>query len=127
MSDNKEILNISELCGSDDNDLTDSAYPIGYHNIAKAQKNYAKLQQKLVSHKEYTLNTFQEGDQNHRLIFRNSNICLPTALKKKTLYWYHEMLCNLGETCTEHTLCQHFDWKGLCRAELFQLQMGQFT
>ena len=24
------------------------------------------------------------------------------------------MLCNMGETCTEHTLRQHFDQKGLC-------------
>ena len=23
------------------------------------------------------------------------------------------MLCNPGETCTEHTLRQHFDWQGL--------------
>ena len=24
------------------------------------------------------------------------------------------MLCHPGETRTEHTLCQHFDWRGLC-------------
>ena len=24
------------------------------------------------------------------------------------------MLCHPGETLTEHTLRQHFDWKGLC-------------
>ena len=42
MSDNQEILNISELYGYDDEDLPDSAYPIRYHNIAKAQKTDAK-------------------------------------------------------------------------------------
>ena len=36
ISDNQEILNISELYGYDDKDLPDSAYPIWYHNIAKA-------------------------------------------------------------------------------------------
>ena len=36
MSDNQEIINISELYGYDDEDLHDSAYPIHYHNIAKA-------------------------------------------------------------------------------------------
>ena len=51
MSDNQEILNIFEIYGYDDNYLPDSAYPIRYHNIAKD----AKLQQKLVSHKDYTL------------------------------------------------------------------------
>ena len=45
-SPNQEILNISELYGYDDKDLSDSAYPIPYHNIAKAQETDAKLQQK---------------------------------------------------------------------------------
>ena len=59
MSDNPEILNISEIYGYDDNDPTDSVYPISYQNISKAQKTDAKLQQKLVSHKYYTLDTFR--------------------------------------------------------------------
>ena len=36
MSDNQEILNISDLYGYDDEYLPDSAYPIRYHDIAKA-------------------------------------------------------------------------------------------
>ena len=83
MSDNKVILKISELYGYNDADLTDSAYPICYHNIAKAQKTDAKLKQKLFSHKEYALDPFCGGDQNHRQIFQISKICLPTALQKK--------------------------------------------
>ena len=66
----RQILNISELYGYDDEDLPDSAYPIRYHNIAKAQETDAKLQQKLVSHKDYTLDTFLGGDKDHRLICR---------------------------------------------------------
>ena len=98
MSDNKEILKISELYGYDDADLPDSAYPICYHNISKAQKTDAKLNQKQVSHKNYTLNTFRGGDQNHRLICRNRKLCLPVALQKKIIDWYHEMLCHPRET-----------------------------
>ena len=113
MSDNQDISNISEIYGYDDNDLPDRAYPICYRDIAKAQKTDAKLQQKLVSHKDYTLDTFCGGDQHHRLIFRNRKICLPMTLKKKTVDWYYEMLCHTGETRTDHTLLQHFDWKGL--------------
>ena len=45
MSDNQEILNISEIYGYDDEYLPDSAYPIRYHDIPKAQKNDAKLNQ----------------------------------------------------------------------------------
>ena len=99
-SSNQEILNISELYGYYDEDLPDSDYPIRYHNIAKAQETDAKLQQKLVSHKDYTLDTFRGGDKDHRLIFRNNKICLPQALQKKTVEWYHEMLCHPGETRT---------------------------
>ena len=43
-SDNQEILNISELNGYDDENMPDSAYPIRYHNISKAQETDAKLQ-----------------------------------------------------------------------------------
>ena len=69
MSDYQDILNISELYGYDDKDLPDSAYPNRYHNIAKAQETDAKLKQKLVSHKDYTLDTFCEGDKDHCLIY----------------------------------------------------------
>ena len=71
-SPNQEILNISELYGYDDEDMPDSAYPIRYNNIAKAQETDAKLQQNLVSHKDYTLDTFRGGEKDHRLIFRNN-------------------------------------------------------
>ena len=100
MSDNKEILNISETYGYDDADLHDSAYPIRYHDIAKAQKTDAKTKQKLVSHKYYTLDTFCGGDQNHRLICQNIKTCLPASLQKKTADWYNEMLCHPGDTQT---------------------------
>ena len=52
MNDNQDILNISELYGYDDDDLPASFYPIFYHDISKAQKTDAKLQQNLVSHKD---------------------------------------------------------------------------
>ena len=65
MGDNQEILNIFEIYGYDDTDMPDSAYPIHYQDIFKAHKNDAKLKQKLVSHKDYTLDTFRGGYQNH--------------------------------------------------------------
>ena len=71
-SDNQDILNISKIYGYNDEELPDSAFPICYHDISKAQKNDVKLQQKLVSHKDYTLDTFRWGDQNHRWIFQNN-------------------------------------------------------
>ena len=83
MSDNQEILNISELYGYDDEDLPDSAYPICYHDIYKAQKTDAKLQQNLVSHKDYTLDTFGGGNQNHCLICQNKKNMLTCGTTKE--------------------------------------------
>ena len=105
MSDNQEILNISEFYGYNDKDLPDRAYTIRYHGIAKAQET---------DDKDYTLDTFHGGDKDHCLICRNNKICLPAALQKKTVDWYHEMLCHPGQTQTEHILCQQFYWRGLC-------------
>ena len=99
-SPNQDILDISELYGYNDEGMSDSAYPIRYHDIAKAQENDANLQQQLVSHTDYTLNTFRGGDKDHRLICQNNKIYLPQAIQKKTVEWYHEMLCHPGETQT---------------------------
>ena len=66
-----------------DNYLLDSAYPIRDQDIYKSQETDGKLKQMLVSHKDYNLDNFCWGDQNHRLIFQNTKICLPTALLKK--------------------------------------------
>ena len=61
-SPNQEILNISGIYGYDDEDMPGSAYPIRYHDISKAQETDAKLKQKLVSLKDYTLDTFRGGN-----------------------------------------------------------------
>ena len=85
MSDNQEILNISELYGYNDADLLDISYPIHYHNIYKAQKTGAKLSQNLVSHKDYTFNTFRGGDQNHRLICQNRKMLTYSTTKENCI------------------------------------------
>ena len=82
-SPNQEILNISELYGYDDEDMSDRTYPICYHHIAKAQETDAKLKQKLVSHKDYTLDNFRGGDKDHRLICRNNKICYLRHYRRK--------------------------------------------
>ena len=58
MSDNQEILNISELYGYDEKDLPESAYPIRYHNISKSQETDAKLQKSYSHTKNIPSTTF---------------------------------------------------------------------
>ena len=98
MSDNKEILNITEIYDYDDEGLPYIADPICYQDIAKAQKNDAKLKKKQSHIKTIPSTLFVGGDKDHHLICQNNKICLPPALHKKTVDWYHEMLCHLGET-----------------------------
>ena len=44
MSENKKILDISDIYGYNDADLPNSGYPIHYDDIAKSQKTDAKLE-----------------------------------------------------------------------------------
>jgi hypothetical protein len=63
IEDDREIFNISECFGfdDDDDDLPDSAFPVRYRDIAKAQKATTALQIKLASHKDYDETTFCAG------------------------------------------------------------------
>ena len=68
MSDNKEILIISEIYCYDNANRPDSDDPIRSHDIDKAQKTDAKLNQILFSHNDYTLDklcvTTEDNDDN---------------------------------------------------------------
>ena len=113
IDNNQEIFNISECFGYDDDDLPPSSYPIRYKDIAKAQRADPSLIKKLASHKDYSEATFRGGDKDYKLICLIGKISLPMSLQQKTIDWYHDILCHPGETRTEQTIRQHFDWKGL--------------
>lgn len=108
-----EIHNIAECFGYDDDDLPSDAFPIRYCDIAKAQSKDKRLQTKLLTLDSYSEYTFRGGDKSHQLICRHGKIAVPTKLQSRLVNWYHEMLCHPGETRTEQTIRQHFDWKGL--------------
>ena len=40
---------------------------------------------------------------------------IPKLLEKYVVEWYHNALCQIGETCTELSIAQHFYWKNLCK------------
>ena len=76
---NQDILNISELYGYDDEDLPDSAYPIRYHDISKAQETDAKSTRRssdlvgrricLTAHIQFIITTLPK----HRKLMLNYN------------------------------------------------------
>jgi Integrase zinc binding domain len=54
--------------------------------------------------------TFHGGEQ---LVCYDQKIYVPPALRNNVVTWYHEYLCQPGETCTEETIGQHLWWPGL--------------
>jgi hypothetical protein len=108
-----EVFNVTEAFGYDDDDLPADSFPVKYRTIAKAQKKDEVLLQKLLSHDDYREIPFRGGDKTHDLICKNGKIFVPQTLQRRLVHWYHKMLCHPGETRTELTIRQHFDWKGL--------------
>ena len=113
MDETVKTVNVAECFGYDDDDLPENSYPLRYRDIAKAQAKDPKLAKKLVTHESYSETTFRGGDKNYKLICNNNKIVIPKILQQRTVDWYHEMLCHPGETRTELSIRQHFDWKGL--------------
>ena len=40
---------------------------------------------------------------------------IPKQLEKQVVEWYHNVLCQSGETRTELSISQNFYWKNLCK------------
>ena len=58
---------------------------------------------------------FHGGGKTYKLIVKQAKdgttkICIPKTLQKKTIDWYHQMLCHPGQKKMKKTLEQHFWW-----------------
>ena len=90
-----------------------TAFPLSFGLIAKEQQRDQALKRKVLTSKDYTINTFHGGERDRLLICHKGKIAVPKSLQSRIVDWYHTMLCHPGETRTEETIRQHFDWKGL--------------
>ncbi|MDY6959585.1 MAG: integrase [Halobacteriota archaeon] len=100
-------LHLAEVFGID-KDMT-NMLPINTKIIHKLQMQDKQLLKKVENHKDYSIKTFRGSN----VICHNGKIVVPAALQKRTVEWYHEMLCHPGETRTEETIRQHMTWKNL--------------
>ena len=107
---------LNELFGAEDErfDLPPDAYPLRFHTIDKAQREDPDIISALKkdSSKLY-LKTFHGGGKNRDLVCYKDKILMPKLLQKRTVQWYHDMLCHPGKTRTEATISQHFYWKNM--------------
>ena len=113
MDNNREILNLTEAAGYDDEDLPSGSFPIRYSAIRKEQQKDKVLMAKLKPGSDYTEQLFRGDNKQISLICKDGKIVLPKELQEKTVQWYHNILCHPGNARTEETIRQHFTWKGL--------------
>ena len=90
-----------------------TAFPLSFGLIAKEQQRDEALKRKVLNSEDYTIDTFHGGEKNCPLICHKDKIVVPKSLQSRIVDLYHTMLCHPGETRTEETIRQHFDWKGL--------------
>jgi hypothetical protein len=95
--DGREIFNISEYFGFDNKDLPNSMFTLHYHNIAEAQRDNPALQQKLASHKDYSIAAFCGGNKAHNLICHNKkNSCNYVSTEKNSRLVPQDLMSSRG-------------------------------
>ena len=114
----REIFNITEAVGYDDDDLPEGDFPIQYSLIEKKQKEDLHLQGKLSFHNKrknnpYTKNIFRGGEKDYKLLCKNGKIVIPQVLQERIIHWYHNTLCHPGSTRTKESIRKNFEWKGM--------------
>ena len=76
--------------------------PINYKEIEKHQRLDEILKQMLQTpHTELEMQNFHGGGKTFKLIIKKTKtgrrkICIPKTLQKRTIEWFHEMLCHPG-------------------------------
>ena len=91
----------------------DDMFPLTFAAILKEQQKDNFLKNKVTNDDNYSVTPFYGGGKSRRLITFKGKICIPAALQKSMVQWYHEQLCHPGETRTEQTIRQHYHWINL--------------
>ena len=85
MDNNREILNLTEAAGYDDEDLPSGSFPIRYSAIRKEQQKDKVLMAKLKPGSDYTEQLFRGDNKQISLICKDGKIVLPKKLQEKTV------------------------------------------
>ena len=96
-----------------DKDIVDN-FPLSYASLHKEQNRDEILQLRaLQSSAAHSMQKFHGGGNTYSLLCKEGKICVPARLQERSVEWHHNTLCHPGETRTEATTRQHFDWPGL--------------
>ena len=112
------VEEMSDLfCYKTEKQAIQSSNPITYKDL-KLHQQVDQVLQKMLSYPDSILETknFHGGGKTYQLIVMRKEtngkqkICVPKILQKKTINWYHKMLCHPGQKRVEETIGQYFWW-----------------
>ena len=99
------IESVNEYYGLEDENIS---HPTDYKTIMQYQQKDKNLIKILQNNKDYSIQNFHGADEKYFLICRNRKNLIPKQLEKQVVEWYHNALCNPGETRTELSITQYF-------------------
>ncbi len=83
----------SELYAFDDEDLPETAFPLSYAFLGKAQStNVVILKEMAKSKSLYSIRPFTGAGKTRELICYNGKIVVPKNLQPRVIQWYHDYL-----------------------------------
>jgi hypothetical protein len=98
----------SELYAFDDVDLPESAFPLSYAFLGKAQSTDVGILKETAKRKSlYSIRPFTEGGKTSKLIGYNGKIVVPKKLQSRVIQLYHNCLGHPGINQTKETIGQH--------------------
>ena len=110
------VEEMSDLfCYKTEKQSIQSSNPITYRDL-KIHQQVDQVLQKILSYPESILETknFHGGGKTYQLIVTRKEtngkqkICVPKTLQKKTINWYHEMLCHPDSVKQDKTMSNIF-------------------
>jgi hypothetical protein len=83
---------LADHFGLKDDDLPVNAYPLQFKIIAKYQQKQPDLVSKVQKHEGFQIKSFCGGGKKRDLICHNEKIVIPTAIQRRVVEWYHEIM-----------------------------------
>jgi hypothetical protein len=101
----------SELYAFHDEDLPETAFPLSYAFLGKAQSTDVAILNETANTKSlYSIQPFTGAGKGSELICYDGKIVVPKKLQARVIRWYHDYLGHPSINQTKETVGQHLWW-----------------
>ena len=111
----EDVNCMSEMFALEPNEIPfpHDTYPLSYAILQQEQQKDKNLAQMLEAKPEhYRHKSYAVGRHSYQLIVTSEDrIVIPQTLHRCVVQWYHDQLLHPGETRTESSIGQHYNWK----------------